>query len=249
MRLAIALWILLVTLVAIAGGVGPDIDVVVDDPRGPVARVEVRLIAQTPRACPCPDAVAYDASGASLAHGNIPCQCPAATKMWHEQLSTCGAQRVLVKALTDARGHASVPRVAGATALIVTTGVGEVYPVNIQHEVSANDGIADPVPGITVYGVTEGVFRELRQSVWQSPKDASRREFVSFTNPEVPVWRRWSCHPTLNTGQCEFTIQETMSSTIFSCSQLLEDGWKPGASQKDRQPTPKESLWGYWYLP
>ncbi len=130
-----------------------------------------------------------------------------------------------------------------------TTGVGEVYPVNIQHEVSANDGIADPVPGITVYGVTEGVFRELRQSVWQSPKDASRREFVSFTNPEVPVWRRWSCHPTLNTGQCEFTIQETMSSTIFSCSQLLEDGWKPGASQKDRQPTPKESLWGYWYLP
>jgi hypothetical protein len=130
-----------------------------------------------------------------------------------------------------------------------TTGVGHAYPVNIQHEVSATDGIADPVPGITVYGITEGVFRELRQNVWQSPTDASRREYVSFTNPEVPVWRRWSCHPTMNTGQCEFTIQETMSSTIFGCAQLLEDGWKPPKGLKDRKPTKKESLFGYWYLP
>ncbi len=130
-----------------------------------------------------------------------------------------------------------------------TTGIGSAYPVNIQHEVSEKDGIADPVPGITIFGITEEVSQALRHEVWQSPKDASRKEFVTFTNPEVPVWRKWSCHPTLNTPQCEFTIQETVSPTIFSCSQLLSKDWKPSAALKDKQPVPKERLWGYWYLP
>ena len=126
MRIAIALWLSLVALAALAG-TPAGIDVYVVDPRGPVDKVDVRLIAQKPRACPCPDAVALDSSGAGLAHGNIPCQCPAAIKLWREQLSTCGAERVLAKATTDARGHASVPTLAGATSLVVTTGGGEVY--------------------------------------------------------------------------------------------------------------------------
>ena len=128
MRLAVTALISLATLAAIAGpSTPPDLDVYVVDPRGPVNKVEVRLIAETPRACPCPDTVALDSGGAALGHGNIPCQCPAALKMWREQLSTCGAERLLAKATTDARGHASVPAVAGATALVVTTGAGEVY--------------------------------------------------------------------------------------------------------------------------
>jgi hypothetical protein len=53
----------------------------------------------------------------------------------------------------------------------------------------------------------------------------------------------------MNTPQCEFTIQETMSSTIFCCSQLLGEAWMPTADLKERQPAKKEVLFGYWYLP
>ncbi|MFC1805946.1 glycoside hydrolase family 9 protein [Planctomycetota bacterium] len=35
-----------------------------------------------------------------------------------------------------------------------TTGLGFVYPIDIQHANSENDGILDPVPGITLYGIT-----------------------------------------------------------------------------------------------
>jgi endoglucanase len=130
-----------------------------------------------------------------------------------------------------------------------TTGTGYVYPVNIQHEISETDAIMDPVPGITVYGITDGISQVLRQNAWQSPKDATRKEFVAFVEPEVPLWRRWSSHPTMNTPQCEFTIQETMSSTIFCCSQLLGEAWMPTAELKESQPAKKELLFGYWYLP
>jgi len=127
-----------------------------------------------------------------------------------------------------------------------TTGVGYVYPINIQHEVSADDGIADPVPGITIYGITGGMYRALKETVWQSPGPSGP---VVFDVPDVPLWRRWSCHPTLNVGQCEFTVQETMSSTIFCSALLLSPDWLPSSALKTEAPTAKESLYGLWYLP
>lgn len=130
-----------------------------------------------------------------------------------------------------------------------TTGIGYTYPVNIQHEVSAEDGIADPVPGITIYGVTGGMYRALKETVWQSPGGEGAPGPVVFDAPDVPLWRRWSCHPTLNVGQCEFTIQETMSSTIFCSALLLPSGWQPSAELKAKGPTPAASLFGLWYLP
>ena len=130
-----------------------------------------------------------------------------------------------------------------------TTGLGYTYPVEIQHEVSMTDGIADPVPGITIYGVTGVMYSTLRNTVWRSPAGADRKSFIDFKVPEVPVWRRWSCHPTLNVGQCEFTVQETMSSTILCSALLLPEGWKPSGALLSRKPRPKEALYGYWYLP
>lgn len=130
-----------------------------------------------------------------------------------------------------------------------TTGIGYTYPVNIQHEVSIDDGIADPVPGITIYGVTGGMYGALKDSVWRSPGGSLSTEPVVFDVPEVPLWRRWSCHPSLNVAQCEFTIQETMSSTIFCSALLMPEGWMPSEALKGHQPRPPGSLYGYWYLP
>lgn len=130
-----------------------------------------------------------------------------------------------------------------------TTGVGEVYPINIQHEVSERDGIADPVPGITIFGITGGMYSALKETVWKSPGGVLASEPVVFDVPDVPLWRRWSCHPSLNVGQCEFTVQETMSSTIFCAALLMAPGWQPGDSLKALSPRPAEALYGHWYLP
>ena len=55
-----------------------------------------------------------------------------------------------------------------------TTGLGFTYPIEIQHAVSEDDGIPDPVPGITIYGNTEGMFHDLTTMVWESLPLAGR---------------------------------------------------------------------------
>lgn len=130
-----------------------------------------------------------------------------------------------------------------------TTGLGEVYPVNIQHEVSETDGIADPVPGITLYGITGANAIALRDRVWRVPSAENPKERVDLKVSDVPLWRRWMCHPTLNVGQCEFTVQETMSSTIFCSAVLLSEGWTPPESLLTRKPRAEDQLNGLWYLP
>lgn len=133
-----------------------------------------------------------------------------------------------------------------------TTGIGFVYPVDIQHNNSEKDGIMDPVPGITIYGITGGpsMHYKGRELAW-SPKDANGKivDFIKEVNKNAPFFRAWSCHPSLNTGQCEFTVHETMSSTIFSTAFLLGEGWLPDQSLKLRKPRADEYLFGYWYLP
>ena len=130
-----------------------------------------------------------------------------------------------------------------------TTGLGYAYPVNIQHEVSMTDGIADPVPGITIYGITGAMYSALRNTVWRSPAGVDTKDLIDFKVPEVPLWRRWSCHPTLNVGQCEFTVHETISSTIFCSALLLSPGWTPPETLLSRLPRPSSALYGTYYLP
>ncbi|MCB1135850.1 MAG: glycoside hydrolase family 9 protein [Chlamydiia bacterium] len=131
-----------------------------------------------------------------------------------------------------------------------TTGVGTCYPVDIQHGPSETDGIADPVPGITIYGYTGGVARDLTSLIWTSP-DAKlgTLTFMPKANTYLPVWNRWSCHPSSNAGQCEFTIHETVSASIFATAMLLPDGWMPSEELKNSQPKDEKDLFGYWYLP
>jgi hypothetical protein len=135
-----------------------------------------------------------------------------------------------------------------------TTGVGFTYPCVLQHAVSELDGIDDPVPGLTLYGIDGGpIFHQVRSNVWKSPTAYNATTYTEFyPDPETPFYRRWVPHPTANVGQCEFTVHETMSAQLFCCAMLLPDSggaWTPPTSLVQRKPRHKSQLFGYWHLP
>jgi hypothetical protein len=131
-----------------------------------------------------------------------------------------------------------------------TTGIGFTYPIEIQHAVSEDDGIMDPVPGITIYGNTEGMFYDLTHMVWETPTPSGTpKKFLPAGNWKTPLLRQWSCHPNVNTPQCEFTIHETMSSTIFATAMLICPQWMPSETLKQRNPREDSLLFGYYFLP
>jgi len=130
-----------------------------------------------------------------------------------------------------------------------TTGLGFVYPIEIQHEVSENDGIMDPVPGITIFGVNEGIFYDLRKSVWEWTAVDKSEKFLKEKNLNIPLWRRWFAHPHLNVPQNEFSVSATISATAFVSAVLLMDDWSPSTKLKDKHPRRDDLLFGNWYLP
>lgn len=140
-----------------------------------------------------------------------------------------------------------------------TTGIGYVYPIDIQHAHSDPrreplqwEGFMDPVPGITIYGLTgqPTMHRKARSLVWESPNgDEPPVSFIKEANRQVPFARRWSAHPTHNTGQCEFTVWETMAATAFTAALLLPEDWIPNESLKQRAPRREDLLFGRWHLP
>jgi endoglucanase len=179
---------------------------------------------------------------------------------WGASLATNANRAILAaRALGEQRGDlrailANAGNAFGANPLGMswTTGIGEVYPAVLQHEWSSRDGLADPMPGLTVYSITEGTFFRLRKQLWTcdaTDRDGSARTFSFCPPPQVPVWRRWAAHSYENAGQCEFTIHETVSSTILTTGMLIAPGWMPDAALRQREPRPRERLYGYWYVP
>lgn len=133
-----------------------------------------------------------------------------------------------------------------------TTGIGYVYPIDIQHHNSEKDGIVDPVPGITIYGINGGPAMHYRgrDFAWDSKNPENQAvPFLKAENRQPPFYRNWSIHPHVNVGQCEFTVHETNASTLFSTAVLLNAGWTPGETLKKRGPRQEELLFGYWPLP
>lgn len=141
---------------------------------------------------------------------------------------------------------------ANALGMSWTSGLGCVYPVRFQHAISEDDGILDPVPGITVYGLTGGpMYHQFRNTIWQAATADGNGtvDFIHAANKQIPFYRSWSAHPMMNTAQCEFTIHETMSSTLFTCALLSADDWRPSDALQHRHPRRDDLVFGYWYLP
>lgn len=131
-----------------------------------------------------------------------------------------------------------------------TTGLGMVYPIDFQHANSEDDGITDPVPGITLYGINGGpIYYRFRETVWQSSSPNGPVKFSAPEHEDVPLWRRWMVHPHVNTAQCEFTVWECMAATIYTTAMLLPEGWLPNEELLHRQPRQEDVLFGQWYLP
>jgi len=143
---------------------------------------------------------------------------------------------------------------ANAHGMSWTTGIGYTYPTDIQHEPSEDDGIADPVPGITVYGITGGpVYYQFRRDVWESPSPDNPEQKIDFTTPaqrNVPLWRRFMMHPSLNVPMNEFTVASTQAGMALSAAMLMPDEtWAPPQRLKQHQPRRPELLFGHYYLP
>ncbi len=133
-----------------------------------------------------------------------------------------------------------------------TTGIGFVYPIDFQHANSEDDGIMDPVPGITVYGTTGAPAMHYtgRELLWENKnEEGTLFVFQKQENRDVPFYRRWSIHPSRNTGQCEFTVHETMAAMVFSTAIMTSKGWMPDEELKRRGPRKDNLLFGHWPLP
>lgn len=123
-----------------------------------------------------------------------------------------------------------------------TTGIGSSYPVFLQHAVSEDDGIDDPVPGITLFGVNEGIPWYLSKCAWES----EGMQFITTKNQNIPLWRRFSQHQHLNVSQNEFTVHETMSAVVFCTLYCMPEEWK---STKLPRPKERNLLYGIWMVP
>lgn len=69
-----------------------------------------------------------------------------------------------------------------------TTGVGYVYPITINHEISESDGILDPPPGVTIYGLTGSpIYFTFRTDVWDAHDDAEAVTSITQTGGTATV--------------------------------------------------------------
>lgn len=95
---------------------------------------------------------------------------------------------------------------------------------------SIDSGAASPATGT---GIWRKSFRTPANAIAQS---------------NMPLWRKWSPHQSLNVPQSEMTISETASFMMLSCAFLASVGWTPDGTEK-RQPRQKKDIHGRWLLP
>ena len=143
--------------------------------------------------------------------------------------------------------------------MVQTTGIGEVFPCDIQDMESRADKIDEPVPGITTYGIV-GVPYGVRTNVYsmdvgavQNEKESHKIFFLSeglkTDKPEVPLWRQLGPHSSINPECNEFTVHETMGQTVLMLGAFLGEGWMPDKSLKERKPKTYGQLEGFFWLP
>lgn len=142
------------------------------------------------------------------------------------------------------------------------SGCGYNYPTVFFDAESEMDGIDDPVPGITVYGVTGGIGMGARRLgyFWLNnfKKYDPENGDIAFCPPPfddlggisgIPTWRRWTPDYHSDPALQEFTVWETMSVQAFTFGLLMNEGWRPDATLLNLKPRPKELLFGDYLTP
>ena len=138
-----------------------------------------------------------------------------------------------------------------------TTGLGYQFPIAIQDAETRADGIFEPVPGLTSYGIISIPFSTVNEVMTMTVKDPRSSEperkvsFLpkSFTpdDPELPLWRRISPHSKFDPLNNEFTLHETLSPALLMFASLLEPGWMPSETLKNREPRDANALKTSWF--
>ncbi len=189
---------------------------------------------------------------------------PAKSRRWGAALAaTQGRYCLLAWKLTGEERYRSAAQLCAdfhlgcnALGLCQTTGLGSAYVCAVQDAESREDGLLDPVPGITPYGIIS-VPAGARDTVYSLPGTRfgiSRPAYFlpppyDVPNPPIPLWRQYGPNGRHDPLNNEFTVQETMSPAVLLFGALLGEGWLPPAALKSRHPRSRDDLNGYFWLP
>jgi endoglucanase len=145
-----------------------------------------------------------------------------------------------------------------------TSGIGCHYPWCFFNGESEEDGIVDPVPGLTVYGPTGGIPIDARRcgfnlmeydsgkKAWKTLKRL-QPDYVKVNGddlcPDIPFWRGWVMDYHAAPEMQEYTVNETISPSVLAYAALLGDGWRPSERLKAMKPRDPKWLIGLWPTP
>jgi endoglucanase len=138
-----------------------------------------------------------------------------------------------------------------------TTGLGYQFPAAVQDVETRADGLFEPVPGLTPYGIISlpfSTFKDvLRPTIEPKEKGGKATDHAFLpppydgAEPPIPLWRKISPHSSYDPLNNEFTVQETLSPAVVMFAALMEPGWMPGAVLKDRKPRNAQDLMETWF--
>ncbi|MHC5054366.1 MAG: hypothetical protein ACYTKD_06575 [Planctomycetota bacterium] len=145
-----------------------------------------------------------------------------------------------------------------------TSGLGYNYPWCFFNHESEEDGVLDPVPGITVYGVTGGHpmgVKKMGFNIGRYDKAAKRYviekrllpDYIeasgSAMEPPVPYWRRFVQDYHDAPAMQEYTVWETMGPCVLVYGVLMGEGWRPGERLGRMRPREARHILGLWMTP
>lgn len=127
---------------------------------------------------------------------------------------------------------------ANALSRSMTSNLGVTYPVVFLDLISYSDNIAEFVPGITPYGNTFGLNRNVIKLVYKENAD------------RLPIFRRYVNLEFLSVPSSEYTIWETIAPAIVTTGYLIETPAIPNLEQRNKKPASNiVNLPGYYALP
>jgi endoglucanase len=138
-----------------------------------------------------------------------------------------------------------------------TTGLGYQFPASIQDAETRTDGIFEPVPGLTPYGIISipyGTVKDVLRPTIEPKEKGGKATVHTFLPPPydveqipIPLWRRISPHSSQDPLNNEFTVQETLSPAVVMFAALMEPGWMPSEDLKNRKPREPKDLMDTWF--